>query len=111
MERQKPILTDTDLADRWGCSPGVLTGHRRKGLKAFRVAHKASASATGASLWRYRLADVEAYERKLVEDVEAERLASLPQPPAQAALRPSGATPSPGDRLGTFRPRPPKRSQ
>lgn len=65
------ILTDADLLDRWSLgSAATLARHRDRGLRGFRVATKGKVRAPGQACWRYRLADVEAYEARLIAEAQ-----------------------------------------
>jgi hypothetical protein len=83
---EKAVLTEKELMDRWGVeSPKVIARHRTRGLRGFRVAHKARGTDPGQSLWRYHLRDVEAYEEQLKDE-------SAPKPETQTV--PVAASPA-----------------
>jgi hypothetical protein len=72
-ERTKLVLDDADLVARWECSLSQVARHRARGLRAFRLGSRRAPGAPGPAGWRYRLEDVQEYERRLVAEAQANR--------------------------------------
>jgi hypothetical protein len=84
-ERTKLVLDDADLMARWECSLSQVERHRARGLRAFRLGNKVDPAKPGRAAWRYRLEDVQDYERRLVAEAQAGRppAPEKPLPPVE----------------------------